>query len=117
MSKELRHRAERNPGLETGQSALALHREIECTASFAPSWQFLTGDDGSVRDNAPMPAAPTTPEVGAAADQAHAPRARAQAEIDDRIEQVMRTATDVDADLTAVLNAAAADEIDDGCPG
>lgn len=106
--------AVRNALDETGDSVLALHREIESTVTFAASWQFVIGDDGSVRDNAPTPAAPTSSEEAAVADQQHAQRVRAQAEIVDRIEQVVRTATDVDADLTAVLRAAAADEIDDG---
>ena len=99
---------------ETGESVLALHREIGSTADFAASWQFVIGDDGSVRDNAPTPPAPTSPEQSVAADREHAQRVRAQSEIVDRIEQVLRTATDVDADLTAVLEAAVADEIDDG---
>ena len=106
--------AVRNALDETGDSVLALHREIGSTATFAASWQFAIGDDGSVRDNAPTPAAPTSAEEAAAADQQHTQRMRAQAEIVDRIEQIMRTATDVDADLTAVLKAAVADEIDDG---
>ncbi len=97
-----------------GQAVHALRRYQDCTESFAAEWGFVIGNDGAVTDDAPVPPAPTTEAEAAAADAAYQQRLRAQAEIIDRVEQIMRTAADVDADLTGILLAAHNDQVGDG---
>ncbi len=97
-----------------GQAVHALRRYQDSTESFAAEWGFVIGNDGAVTDDAPVPPAPTTEAEAAAADAAYQQRLRAQAEIIDRVEQIMRTAADVDADLTGILLAAHNDQVGDG---
>jgi hypothetical protein len=91
---------------EASASVEALRRSVAEVDFFAARYQFSVGDDAVVRDQLP-PGEPLS-------DGDVEDRARACTEIVDRIEQILRTAADVDSDLAAVLNAAAEDTVADG---
>ena len=91
---------------EAGNNVHALRRLIAESALHAVRHQFVITDDGAVRDNLPTGTV-LTPEE-------NADRGRTFTEICDQIQQTMSTATDVDADVAAVMMRAVHDEIDDG---
>lgn len=93
---------------ETSDAVVAVGRALGEAESLARFHGFAIGDDSLVSDVHP-------PVVAAAdVDAVARERARVQAEIIDRLEQILRRADDVDADFSGVLGRAARDEIDDG---
>lgn len=89
---------------ETSDAVIAIQRALGEAVDLGRSYGFAVSDDGTVADVHP----PTSAETR------EAQRERAQAEVVDRLEQILRRADDVDADFAAVLGRAAAGEINDG---
>ena len=91
---------------DAAASVTAVQAALLEAETLAAAYSFAIGDDGAVRDTAPG---------GMVLDEtAAADRARMFTELQGRVGQVLRTATDVDTDLAGVLRAAANDTIDDG---
>ncbi|MGH3929353.1 MAG: alpha/beta hydrolase [Pseudonocardiaceae bacterium] len=94
---------------ETADAVPAIQRALGEAEELARAYGFAVSDDGTVADVYP----PAIADPAQAQDVARE-RARVQAEVVDRLEQVLRRADDVDADFAAVLHRAARGEIDDG---
>lgn len=91
---------------DAAASVSAVQAALLEAETLAAAYFFAIGDDGAVRDTAP---GGMVLDESAAAD-----RARMFIELQGRVGQVLRTATEVDTDLAGVLRAAANDIIDDG---
>ena len=91
---------------ETADAVTAVQQSLREAVELAARSHFEIGDDGAVRDTAPEG---LLTDAHAAAD-----RARMFVELQDRIAAVVRTATEVDADLAGILRSAATNSIDDG---
>lgn len=89
-----------------GDAVTAVQHALRETDDLAAAHYFHVGDDGVVRDVAP---GELHLDEHAAAD-----RNRMHGELEHRVAQVLRSATDADGDLARVLRAASNDEIDDG---
>lgn len=99
------------PGVAEAADAIGgLHRGIEAADGLARTHGFAVAADGTVTDVAP----PVVPADQV--EQVRRERAAAQAEIVDRIGQVLRQAAAIDAALADVLRRAATEQVDDG-PG
>ncbi len=83
---------------ETADAVSGLLHGIEEIDYLANTHGFRVADDGTVHDNGP----PDGSDVQG--EDATAERRRMQAELVDRVEQVMRRANDIDDDLCHVLN-------------
>ncbi|MGH3938553.1 MAG: alpha/beta hydrolase [Pseudonocardiaceae bacterium] len=94
---------------ETADAVLAIQRALGEAEELARAYGFAVSEDGTVADVYP----PVIADPAQAQDVARE-RARVQAEVVDRLEQVLRRADDVDADFAAILHRAARGEIDDG---
>ena len=94
---------------ETSDAVLALQRALGEAVDLACAYGFAVSDNGTVTDAHP----PAISDSGQA-QEVQRERARVRAEVVDRLEQILRRADDVDADLAAVLGRAARGEIDDG---
>ncbi|MCP3797769.1 alpha/beta hydrolase family protein [Allokutzneria sp. A3M-2-11 16] len=90
---------------EAADAVKAVQRALGDAEHLAGRYGFSIADDGKIVDTAhPRPT-----------DEAQVrERAAIQVELVDRVEQVLRRANDIDADLAAVLERAALDRIDDG---
>lgn len=111
MSEALRRlvaqvEAMRTAMIGAADSAGAVLQALREADELAARYYFHIGDDGVVRE--------AVPDGLMMSEDDAADRGRLLAELVDRVEQVLRTATDVDAELARVLRAAARDEIDDG---
>jgi uncharacterized protein YukE len=93
---------------EAADAVEALSHAVKETDSIAQHHHFIIGDDGSVVDNAPE-----TVHDPKHIDEYFRERQRVQTELADRVEQAIRRANDIDADLTAILTRAERGEIDD----
>ena len=91
---------------ETADAVTAVQQSLREAEVLAVRSHFDIGDDGAVRDTAPEG---LLTDAHAAAD-----RARMFVELQDRVATVVRTATEVDADLAGILRSAATNGIDDG---
>ncbi|HEU0087788.1 MAG TPA: alpha/beta hydrolase [Pseudonocardiaceae bacterium] len=90
---------------EISDAVLALQRALGEAEHLARAYGFAVSGSGTVSDVHPP----------SSADEAvQRERARVRAEVVDRLEQILRRASDVDADFAAVLGRAARGEIDDG---
>ncbi|MDQ3761623.1 MAG: hypothetical protein M3460_07960 [Actinomycetota bacterium] len=94
---------------EISDAVIAIQRALGEAVNLAGAYGFAVSDDGTVIDV--YPPAISDP---AQAQEVQRERARVQAEVVDRLEQILRRADDVDADFAAVLGRAARGEIDDG---
>ncbi len=94
---------------ETSDAVLAIQRALGEAVDLARVHGFAVSDNGTVTD-----AHPPTISAPSQAQEVQRERARVQAEVVDRLEQILRRANDVDVDLAAVLGRAARGEIDDG---
>ncbi|WP_086825396.1 alpha/beta hydrolase [Allokutzneria sp. NRRL B-24872] len=91
---------------EAADAVKAVQRALGDAEHLAGRYGFSIADDGKIVDIAQS--RPTeAPQIRE--------RAAMHAELVDRVEQVLRRANDIDADLAAVLERAALDRIDDGC--
>ena len=88
---------------------IAIQRALGEAEDLARAHGFTVSDDGTVVD-----AYPPVISDPVQAEEVRRERARVQAEVVDRLEQMLRRASDVDADFSAVLGRAARDEVDDG---
>ncbi len=100
---------------DTADAVIELQRALAEAEELARCHGFVVGPDGTVTDVAPpdIPAdqaALVALEAGLVAQE----RAAVQGEVVGLVKQVLSGAEEVDADLTAVLRAAARFEIDDG---
>ncbi|WP_127784403.1 alpha/beta hydrolase [Rhodococcus sp. X156] len=91
---------------QAGATVTTLQQMLGEADTLASQHGFSLGDDGVVRDV-------SSPEM-CLTEAAEADRVRIRDELVTRLERVLATATDMDADLAKVLLAAAHDEIDDG---
>lgn len=90
-----------------GDAALAVRQSLQETEQLAATYYFTVGDDGAVYD--------AMPPEGLITEEAFlADRVRMLGELQARVASVLRSATEVDADLTRVLTGAANDTLDDG---
>ncbi|MDT7727261.1 MAG: hypothetical protein QOI21_3837 [Actinomycetota bacterium] len=97
-------------GLMQGADALTgLKRGVEEADALARAREFSIGDDGSVTDVSANRSIPADQ-----ADDVARERDRTRNELVDRVEQILRRAQDIDADLNAVLRRVMNGEIDDG---
>jgi hypothetical protein len=97
-------------GLMQGADALTgLKQGVEEADALAKAREFTISDDGSVTDVAPRRVLPI-----AQADDVARERERTKIELIDRVEQILRRAQDIDADLRALLNRVVNREIGDG---
>ncbi|MDQ4103104.1 MAG: alpha/beta hydrolase family protein [Actinomycetota bacterium] len=94
---------------EASDAVSAIQRGLAEAEDLARAYGFAVCGDGTVIDVHP----PTIPDP-AQAQEVQRERAQVQAEVVDRLEQILRRANDVDADFAAVLGRAARGEIDDG---
>lgn len=100
---------------ETSDAVRAIQRALGEAENLARAYGFAVSEDGAdgaagtVTDVYP-PALPDPVQ----AREVQRERAQVQAEVLDRLEQILRRADDVDADFAAVLGRAARGEIDDG---
>ncbi|MGH3913676.1 MAG: alpha/beta hydrolase [Pseudonocardiaceae bacterium] len=94
---------------ETADAVLSIQRALGEAEDLARAYGFAVSDSGTVTDVNP----PAVADPAQARDVARE-RARVQAEVVDRLEQLLRRADDVDADFAAILRRAAHGEIDDG---
>jgi len=94
---------------ETSDAVIAIQRALGEAEDLARAHGFTVSDDGTVVD-----AYPPVISDPVQAEEVRRERARVQAEVVDRLEQMLRRASDVDADFSAVLGRAARDEVDDG---
>ncbi|MGH3979144.1 MAG: alpha/beta hydrolase [Pseudonocardiaceae bacterium] len=94
---------------ETSDAVISLQRALREAEDLARAHGFAVSGDGTVVDAHP----PTVPDPAEAAE-IQRERARVQAEVVDRLEQLLRRADDVDADFSTVLTRASRGEIDDG---
>ncbi|GAA4026154.1 alpha/beta hydrolase family protein [Allokutzneria multivorans] len=91
---------------EAADAVKAVQRALGDAEHLAGRYGFSIADDGKIVDTAQS--RPTDePRIRE--------RAAMQVELADRVEQVLRRANDIDADLAAVLERAALDRVDDGC--
>lgn len=76
-----------------------MHNAVTEAEGLARTHHFTIGGDGSVIDNGPPPDTPEDQKEAVARE-----RQTIAAELRDRVEQVLRTATDIDDDFCAVLD-------------
>ncbi|MET0238155.1 MAG: alpha/beta hydrolase [Kibdelosporangium sp.] len=93
---------------EAADAVEALSHAVRETDDIANHHHFIIRDDGTVVDNAPE-----TVHDPKHIDEYFRERQRVQTELVDRVEQALRRANDVDADLTAILTKAERGQIDD----
>jgi hypothetical protein len=97
-------------GLMQGADALTgLKQGVEEADALARAREFSIGDDGSVTDISAKRSVPADQ-----ADDVARERERTKTELVDRVEQILRRAQDIDADLNALLGRVMNGEIDDG---
>jgi Alpha/beta hydrolase len=112
--------AVRSAVAEASDAVLSTRNALTEAEYLARANGFAIGDDGTVSDVAPPTSAGTVSDVAPPAsagqtDQIRHDRERVRAELRDRVEQVLRRATDIDGDLEAILRRALREEIhDDG---
>lgn len=87
---------------------IGLRHGVEEADGLAQAHGFTIGADGSVGDTSPPQNVPTDQ-----IDDVRAERTRIQAELADRVEQILRRAADIDNDLSAALGRVANGEIGD----
>ncbi|MGH3799558.1 MAG: alpha/beta hydrolase [Pseudonocardiaceae bacterium] len=97
---------------ETSDAVLAIQRALGEAVDLARAHGFAVSEDGTV--GTVTDAYPPAISDPGQAQEVQRERARVHDEVVDRLEQILRRADDVDADLAAVLGRAARDEIDDG---
>jgi hypothetical protein len=97
-------------GLMQGADALTgLKQGVEEADALARAREFSIGDDGSVTDISAKRSVPADQ-----VDDVARERERTRNELVDRVEQILRRANDIDADLNALLGRVMNGEIDDG---
>lgn len=93
---------------EAADSIAALHDGIAMAEALAAANGFFVGVDGTITDIAPPVVAAELVET------VRRERTAISAEVVDRLEQVLRRATQLDTDLAQLLARTVADQIDDG---
>lgn len=93
--------------MDASDGIVGLGHAVQDTEYLARAHQFDISDDGAVHDRAARVECPTEAEA-----QIQRERDRVQVELVDRVEQLMRRATDIDNDLVALLGKISRDEID-----
>lgn len=94
--------------MQGADAIIGLGRGVREADGLAQAKGFTIGDDGAVTDSSP-PEAVAPDRV----EEVRAERKRIQAELVDRSEQILRHATDIDHELTAVLDKVTSGEITD----
>ncbi|MPY99727.1 MAG: alpha/beta hydrolase [Actinophytocola sp.] len=95
---------------DASDAVIGLRHAVEEAEELARAHGFAIGDDGAVNDVAPPQDVPADD-----VDEVRRERERIQTELVDRVEQILRRATDIDNDLADVLRKVSNDEIgDDG---
>ncbi|MFD8497402.1 alpha/beta hydrolase [Amycolatopsis sp. NPDC059657] len=84
---------------DTGDAILGIMHGVSDAEHLAAAHRFTIGDNGAVVDNGPPPDTPEDQKDAVARE-----RQKIAAELKDRVEQVIRSATDVDDDLCIVLD-------------
>ncbi len=95
---------------ETSDAVLAIQRALGEAENLARAYGFAVSEDGTVGTVTDVHP-PAIPDPGQA-KEVQRERAQVQAEVVDRLEQILRRADDID--FAAVLGRAARGEIDDG---
>lgn len=91
---------------EAGMSLRPVQESLRETEEVAGHYWFQIGDDGSIRDIAPVDLVLDEHDAG--------DRERMSRELADRVGEVVRSARDLDTELSNVMKAATDDAIDDG---
>lgn len=102
---------------ETSDAVLAIQRGLGEAEDLARAYGFAvseTGGAGTCTAGTVIDVHPPTISDPAQAQEVQRERMQVQAEVTDRLEQILRRANDVDADFAAILGRAARGEIDDG---
>jgi hypothetical protein len=84
---------------DVSDAITGVHNAVTEAEGLARTHHFTIGGDGSVIDNGPPPDTPEDEKEAVARE-----RQTIAAELRDRVEQVLRTATDIDDDFCAVLD-------------
>jgi hypothetical protein len=99
--------AVRRTGHDTESSVKALAQAITEAKGLAAAHDFVINDSGLVQSVSPVPSGQLPPDIVAERD-------RVQAEVADRVEQILRRAEDIDNDLADVISRAILDSISEG---